>query len=156
MFVSFITLLKGKVAGRAIDELRRTNGGSITPALLVDAARSPAHPLHNEFDWDDSAAAERWRQQQARVLINCVRVIVTGGDGPATRVAYVSVQTRDDGKAYLPSSVVLSDVEYRDQAIAEALSILEGWKRRFAHLEELAEVFAVIDRVRDRHAPKKG
>ncbi len=37
----------------ALRELEDTEG-RLTPDLVVEAARDPAHPLHEEFDWDNS------------------------------------------------------------------------------------------------------
>ena len=137
--------VRAAAAGAAIEQIRRRNGGQVTPAAVVDAARDPAHPLHPAFVWDDTEAAERYRQHQARVLVNSIRVVVTGG-GVERRTAYVSVQVREGGRAYLPTSVALSDEEYRAQALAEALASLRGWRERYRHLTELADVFAAIDR----------
>lgn len=61
----------------AIRAIADRNGGRITPDMVVDAARSPASPLHEHFTWDvREAAEERWRDQ-ARALIRAVRVEVT-------------------------------------------------------------------------------
>ena len=137
--------VRADAAGAAIEQIRRRNGGQVTPASVVDAARDPAHPLNPAFLWDDTEAAERYRQQQARMLINSIRVVVTGG-GVERRTAYVSVHVREGGRAYLPTSVVLSDAEYRSQALAEAMAALNGWRERYRHLTELSDVFEVIDR----------
>ena len=135
------------VAAAALDAIARASAGAVTPAAVVDAARSTRHPLHRCFTWDDTVAAERWREQQARVLIGAVRVIVEDGGKGASQVAFLSVNVRDAGRAYMASTVVLSDDDYREQALAEALAALNGWRRRHRHLNELAEVFEAIDRV---------
>lgn len=144
--------VKASVAAAELARIRRSSGGSVTPANVVDAARDPDHPLHPCFEWDDTSAAERWRQQQARVLINSVRVVVEEVKGPAQQVAFVSVNVRDQGRAYLPTSVVMSDDEYRAESLADALAALQGWRQRYRHLSELAEVFAVIDAVQKKKA----
>lgn len=47
----------------------RDEHGTLTPALVVDLARDPDHPLHSRFEWDDSVAAEKWRLEQAGQLL---------------------------------------------------------------------------------------
>lgn len=136
------------VAGASLESIRRANAGSLTPAAVVDAARDPTHPLHPAFCWDDTEAAERWREQQARVLINSVRVVVTRSDGQSVRVAFVSVVNPLGERGYQPSSVVMGTPDLRAQALADALAALDGWRCRYSHLEELAEVFAAIDKVK--------
>lgn len=140
--------IKAEVAGAALDYLRTGNKGILTPSLVVDAARHPDHPLHKAFTWDDSAAAEKYRENQARVLISSVRVVVIGPDDKATsRVAFLSVINREEGRGYMTSAAVMGDSDYRNQALEDALISLQGWKRRYNHLEELAKVFEAIDAI---------
>lgn len=134
------------VAGAELDRIRESNAGALTAAAVVDAARHPDSPLHKAFNWNDDEAAEMFRQQQARHLIHSIRVTVTGGESAPPRLVYVNVTTREAGRAYLPADVVLSDDQYRDQAVGEALAALEGWRRRYADLRELSDLFAAIDR----------
>lgn len=134
-------------AGQALEQIGQESGGAITPEAVVDAARHPDHPLHRAFTWDDTEAAEAWRKAEARQLINSIRVTVTGKDEPP-KVSYLSVTVRDQGRAYLPASVVMSDAEYRAQALADAFTALEGWQRRYRNLQELADVNAAIDRAK--------
>lgn len=136
--------VRAEVAGASLDAIRRRDG-SITPAAVVDAARDPDHPLHRAFDWDDGSASQKYRLLQARQLINSVRVVRDVG-GPG-QTAFVSVTVRETGRGYLPASVVMGDAEYRAESLAEALAALRGWRTRYAHLTELAEVFRVADRV---------
>ena len=136
------------VAGTAVEAIRRRDG-ACTPAVLVAEAASPHHPLHTAFCWDDDIAAQRWREHTARNLINSIRITVSTDDGPEERVAFVSVTTRDNGKAYLPIHAVMSDCDYRAEAVAEALAALDGWRRRYGHLRALARIFDAIDAARD-------
>ncbi len=52
----------------------REEHGRLTPRIVLNEASSPEHPLHSRFEWDDSAAAERYRLRQAHDLIVSVRV----------------------------------------------------------------------------------
>jgi hypothetical protein len=55
-------------------EIIEHNGGEITPKLIVEAARGPDSPLHAAFEWDDSKAAECWRERCARdILVSSTR-----------------------------------------------------------------------------------
>jgi hypothetical protein len=76
----------------------------ITPDLVVEAARDPAHPAHDHFEWDDTAAAREYRLSQARHLISTLRVhleeeqmfvpvFVRDPDLPNTRQGYVQTST---------------------------------------------------------------
>jgi len=63
--------------------------GRLSPNDVVDDARSPDSPLHDYFEWDDTAAAEKYRKVQARQLIRSVKVEVTVHSVPLTVVGYV-------------------------------------------------------------------
>lgn len=60
----------------ALSEIE-TADGRITPADVVEVARSPNHPLHSFFTWDDAEAAHKQRLDEARGLIRRYRVVVT-------------------------------------------------------------------------------
>lgn len=63
--------------------------GRLTAKKVVDAARDPHHPLHVRFEWDDSVGGEKWRLQQARQLIDGLKVVVTHGSISVAVPTYV-------------------------------------------------------------------
>lgn len=69
------TIRPSDAARAALAELE--NGGRLTATDVVEAARIETSPLHRYFEWDDDAAAEAYRIEQARRLIRSVKVIVT-------------------------------------------------------------------------------
>lgn len=50
--------------------------GQITPKQVVEAARNPESPLHDEFEWDEAKAAERHWLDRARSLIRDVKIVI--------------------------------------------------------------------------------
>lgn len=80
-----------------LSELKGLEGadGKLHAAHVVDAARSPASPLHALFTWDDATAAEERRLEQARGLIRSYRVAIvtttaSGGQRAVMTRQYVS------------------------------------------------------------------
>jgi hypothetical protein len=136
-----------QVAGEELECIRSFHGGELRPGDVVDSARDPRSRLHPVFTWDNTEAAESWRKHEARQLISSVRVVVRALDRPQPQrqIAYVSVPQPDKGRAYLPAKVVMSDEVLRQRALDEALRQLEAWRRRYAHLNELAAVFQKVD-----------
>lgn len=63
--------------------------GRLTPEAVVDVASDPASPLHEQFEWDDSEAAHKYRIEQARTLIRSVKVLVQVEERRITTVAYI-------------------------------------------------------------------
>lgn len=132
-----------------VAELRRLfadNGGALTPEAIVEAARAEESALHDKFDWDDSEAAHAWRIHQAR---NLLRVVVTyigpAEDQICTRV-FVSLTTdrTKGGDGYREIEAVMSNQEYRDQLLADALEEMRRFEQKYSALKELAGVFSAM------------
>lgn len=70
----------------AINEL--AVDGRVTPSAVVDAAKDPHHPLHNEFPWNDAEAAHQRRLDIARALIRSVKIVVVTETRRIKTVAY--------------------------------------------------------------------
>lgn len=139
--------VKAEVAGPALMALREQHG-TITPRIVVDEARSPGHPLHPAFEWDDSAAADEWRKAQARNLIKAIVVVQDEHpDAPPMRL-FVNVTSEDEGQFYETVAAAYADDAMRQRVLDRALKDLEAWQHRYEELTELAEVFDAATRVR--------
>lgn len=67
---------KHDVIERRINEIAAQHGGKITPAMVVEDARSEESPLHEFFEWDlDRAAYAHWLDT-ARGMLQKVRIVV--------------------------------------------------------------------------------
>jgi hypothetical protein len=136
-------------------ELRRIsqeNDGVLKPEAVVEAARPKGSPLHSQFDWNNSEAAEKWRIHQARNLIRVTVewLNVPGKSEPVEIRPFVSLTTdrKNEGGGYRETLVVLRNKESRDQLLADALAELQAIEQKYAALQELAEVFAASRKVR--------
>lgn len=63
--------------------------GTLTPAVVVQAAKNARSPMHDCFEWDDGEAGKAYREEQARALIRSVRVEITTDTVTVSAVAYV-------------------------------------------------------------------
>ena len=136
-----------QVAGEELERIRTYNNGRLESEMVVDAARAPENPLHPVFEWDDEAAANKFRIEQAKYLIRSVEVVVENRpDAPPLR-AFVSV-VRDDDRSYTSVSHAMADANLRQQVLLQALKELEAWRQRYAELVELANVMVAIDEAR--------
>ena len=133
--------------GEHLEELA-TPSGSITPEAVVNDARNPASPLHENFEWDDMEAAEPWREHTARNLIGSLVVVrVNETQVTGTVRAFVSVRDGDDKGVYAPIVYVMGNAEMRSQVLDRARRELHQWRNRYADLSEFAKVFTTIDEV---------
>lgn len=129
---------QAETAGRVFEELEQTIG--LTPKNLVEASRAEDAPLHNEFEWHDHVAAEKYREQQARVMI-CNLVVRTESVEPVR--AFVSLTTSE--RKYESIGIVLADKEKRNQLFEIALGELRTFKKKYADIKEFAKLFSEID-----------
>ena len=120
--------------------------GKLVPRAVVDFARdNPESELHRHFEWDDGAAAEKYRLTQARALIRVV--VIVPEPYPHKVRAFVSLpEDRQEG-GYRAVKSVLNDTERRAQLLRGALADLNTWRRKYAVLQELAQVFEAADAV---------
>lgn len=134
------------------DELSRLarKHGRLLPETVVEEARSKDSPLHDSFQWDDSAAAHQWRLVQARQIIRAaVRYIEVPG---ANEITFIKVREytslSDDRKlkgGYRVTVNILEDADLRARMLEDALREMLAFKKKYAALSELSAVFAAID-----------
>lgn len=133
------------VVGSYLELLRLQHKGELTPQDVVTDARNSNSPLHPFFEWDDGAAAEHYRLQQARGLIRSVVAIYVQEDRPATRVrAYVHVPEKG-APHYRDTAQAMSAKKTRDLVLQRAWRELQAWRTRYRDLKQFADVFEAID-----------
>jgi hypothetical protein len=147
-----------QVAGEHIAKLQEERGGVLTPDDVVDDAKDPSSPLHDEFEWDvEKAAAAHWRQR-ARGLMNHVVVVRTYSEDPDDDglPAFINVRVETQERGYVPLEYAIADVDYRQSAIEQAWKLLQGLQRRFKHLSDpaLDAIWAAIEKA-EKHRTKK-
>lgn len=128
--------------------------GAIKPASVVSHARPESSPLHEFFTWDDTAAAEKCRLDEASRLVRSVRIVrvdMPVDEQPIIR-AFVNVRSSDEeqrfeGSGYISFGRSQTVESYREQVLAAAKAELQGWARRYKDLKEFSAVYAAIEEV---------
>lgn len=133
--------VSAQVVGETMERLE-TEYGIVHPRLLVEAAQSISSPLHELFEWDDPTAASAYRVDQARGVLQAIRVVFTPGEEPTP--AFVHVRTLEGGPGYTSIVRAMSDEVMRAQVLAEALTQLEALRKRFETLSELQPVWEAV------------
>lgn len=139
----------------ALKELCSTNG-TISPELVVEAARPKSSPLHDQFTWDDTEAAQKFRILEAKKLL---RVTVEYLPVPQQEMvrAFVSLGSdRLDRGGYRVSATVLSDASLREQLLLDAKREMQMFIKKYKHLEELSDVIAAMSNIELRKLRKLG
>lgn len=111
--------------------------------------------MHGMFIWDDTIAANAYREQQARSLIRRVRVVMVNyRDETESPVSvFINVKKQDDDGVVRPRYVhvnkVLRDEDLRQQMLENARRELATFRNKYAVLSELARVFDAIDEIEE-------
>ena len=129
--------------------------GVLTPAIVLDKARDPEHPLHKRFDWDNSTAAERWRLHQAGQLIRSVKVNIERGPTEVVQVRAFVAKTElgvedDTTGEYLPVDQVIHSDVMRTAWFRQLEKEWKSLKRRAGDSKEFADM--VLGDLRDETA----
>lgn len=113
------------------------DAGKLTPANVVKAGEDPTSPLHGFFTWDDEAAAEKHRLNEARDLIRAVKIRVEYTDRMVTAPCYVH-DPRAIGQGYVSLTSLKSDTDVARAAVQAEL------RRAYGCLERANRVADVL------------
>jgi len=145
-----------KFTAEVIDEVLevQTKYGLTADSLLKKASKKSSS-LYEFFDWDNSSAGDKWRLQQARTLINEIKVIVEDKEMYAFENIKVTIDKKtnvsdwikkgNSSREYKPIVEIMDNVNYRQQLIQRALSEAKYWRERHLELVELKSIFCSID-----------
>ena len=120
--------------------------GSLTPDLLIKAARPRNSPLHDEFTWDADQALAEVQRSQALYLIRVISLEITEVDtGHIYRGREFVLNPVDlEGGEYISVRTALSDPEMREQVIERLKERLLSLRDELKAFKEFAEVVAAI------------
>lgn len=135
-------------AYQEIERIREEGDGLATPSGIVDASRPPQAVLHPEFTWDDAVAAEEWRKEEARSIVQSLTVITESNGFETRSPALVSVVI-GGGRGYQPTSVAFEDADSAEFVLAEALHSLRAWTRRYESLKSSSKLDRVWEAIAD-------
>lgn len=144
----------------AIEALIEQHDGMIGPRTLLNAARSPLSPFHQYFEWDDGEAAEQYRLIQAGQLLRRWKGTIMRIDAEAKVVKIEAVRRVQSpagrrapgGDSYETIEQIMADPVKRADMLGTVLTELSAYRRRYAQLTALADVWRAIDEALDLHA----
>jgi len=121
--------------------------GELTPGIVIEEARAPDHPWHDEFEWRDDVAGERYRLNQARRLIARVRVTVIQGRSRVASIAYVHDPDAKHRQGYVAVSAVRDDAAKARDVIIVELQRVQSSLRRMLSLAGVLGLTRQVERL---------
>lgn len=152
------------IVGNALDRMRReSDDGTVNAEMLLEYSRPTDSETHDLFEWNDGIAAEKWRMYQSGRIINQLEVTmvriskdpvempmptIEGFDKPIVSQAFINIAQRGPANrgSYTDAMTAFQNESYRNRVLSNAKSELEAFKRKYERFEELADVFAAINR----------
>lgn len=112
--------------------------GQIKPEDVIEVARDENSPIHNNFEWDDTKAAQEHRLWQARQLITYKFKV----EGSKEQQFYnVKVVVNDvPVQGYFTKEKILSNKDMYLHLLKEAVSEIKYWEKKYKEIKELEGV----------------
>ena len=146
-----------QIVGEYCYQLEQKKGGKLTPKELVEAARDIDSPLHNEFEWNDTKAAQKYREWQARYIISSIELEIINVPTEPTEVELEIVESKpgcvkfyhsleSDGSGYENVLSIATDEEKHKKLLENCLKDIATFREKYNTLRSaLPKLFAVID-----------
>ena len=125
-----------------------TDNGKLTPQMVVAKASDPLSPLHNQFEWNDTQAAIKYRDDQARRLIRNIMVRVTVDDESQDVRFFLNVSQGKE-RSYRNISYVSNDEDLHSQVVQQAHAELERWRTKWGQYRQLKDFVDAIASVQE-------
>ena len=133
-----------EIAGEVCQKLSESKTG-LTAKSLVDASRDENAPLHNEFEWNDNIAAEKYREEQAASIIRHLIIIRTDTEEIKAGKDRSFVFSGERKTGYVPLSKALSNDTWRANLLKAARADMLTFIVKYNRLSELA---GIIDKMK--------
>lgn len=136
----------GKDANKVAVEILSI-GENPTNKQIVDKARDENTELHGMFEWDNDAAAEKYREHQAHSIVCALSIVPVGlneekSEEPPTPIRLLHHVNKVQG--YVPIYKIMNDEVMHKQLLDQAYADLRTFKVKYQTLEELREIFDLI------------
>ena len=119
-----------------LTQMARQKNGMLLIDDVLEEAKDENSILHKHFEWDDSEAADQYRRQQARALIQKCRIQLVETE-PVSIRAFVSLPTdRGAGGGYRLTSEVVSDANMKEELLHDIRLTISRWTRKLHLLDQ--------------------
>lgn len=135
--------------------------GEVSPQRVVDEARNEEHPLHGDFEWDDTTAAHEYRLKQARTIIRCIMVTTNNAAGNVETVpVYTSLvlpapmasgdEDMQTVRCYVTHEQIMSNDELRRRDLKRLVGRMMSMRSELSCHDETKPLVRELDRLHKR------
>lgn len=139
-----------QVAGQAIEDIKRDNGGDLTAQAVVDSSRPDDAPLHPAFEWRDPVAAEMYRCHQAKSMIRAICSVTVEDHGPTRE--YVGV--KNDSAPKSPTNRDKTKYVTHTEVVRNPAMFADAMQRLQTHLHRAQQSVRELAMVAEAESPE--
>ena len=131
-------------AGEHLEKLE-AHHGHLSAQIVLDDSKPEEALLHPCFEWDDAKAADKWRKQEARVLIGGL-VTVQVAQAPnedarkVTIRAFSRTTTDNTAAVYNSTMLAMSEQKARDTILDNARREMEAYVKKYKDLVDISGI----------------
>lgn len=143
-----LSRVPAQIVGTELAKLEKVNKGALLPVTIVRAAQPKKSRLHPCFEWDDKAAAKKYRIRQAGEMLRRIHVEYKDDEGEAQTIrAFVNIKSEDGEGYYCHTGRILDDPELYDNVAGQVLADLIAIKNKYQtyKLPQLQAIWDAID-----------
>ena len=96
---------------------------------VVEVSKPEGAVLHDDFEWDDAVAAIKFRNHQARNIINAL--VVVEEETPEEPPMRVFFKIEENTNNYTPLKTIMQSADSTEALLRKALSELQAYKMKF-------------------------
>lgn len=120
------------------------------PSDVVEYARNEDSELHKCFTWDDTKAAQKYREREASMVIANLKIKYVKPEKPEepkTIRMFYSLDKSINGqkRGYRPLSVIVKNEDEYERLLTLAKGELKAFRNKYEKLAELSQIFELID-----------
>lgn len=133
-----------EVVSKVLTELAESEGG-LTPKSLLDASRDVSAPLHNEFEWNDGIAAEKYREYQAQKIIQNVYIRYSTDEEEREQQERAFVPTPEQKSVYVTLKSALTNDQWKAHLMEDAQRDMRAFAAKYRRLTELQDLIHAME-----------
>ena len=132
--------VSAEIAAKEFDRIYNKYG-VLDKKDIVEESRDKKAALHSCFEWDDAIAAEKYRQEQASDMVQCLVTVEKSDKSDEPVIVRAFVKTTEK---YEPITVSIRSEEKYAVLLQDALNDAKWFMKKHAALVELQNVFCAI------------
>jgi hypothetical protein len=114
----------------------------ITPHNVVDLARNPSSEIHNDFEWNDAIAGEKYRETQAQRMI---RMFTFEREEKSEEPVVRAFEISTERNTYKPREFFFKNDDEYGALLAKACDEARAFANRYKTLAEMRDVVEAIE-----------